>query len=483
MSSPGLNLGLNLSARDLSDRLGAAFYEDSITHQGLARPSGSSAATGVVTRGSGSLRPTLTLGSSPLSGPSRTVRRRTHAQTLRSPSHANAAALRRALAYLQPRPLGLGTSAGFGDRLGLATPGHVLALERVGGDIAPIFAQQSIRELVRTGRSAQEVMTDATWGAFGAGWREQVGADADHLKTPDDIDACAEAGYSFFTIDPGDYVDGSAHTASPDEVMDKVAALPWAGLETTQSDLLARYADKTLELETGALTFDRERVLRAAAKYGAAVAHVVMMYRHLASKNIPFELEVSVDETETPTTRLEHAFITSELRRLGVRWVSLAPRYVGGFEKGIDYIGDLGELQKDLAGHAEIARVLGPYKLSLHSGSDKFSVYPLIAEATRGALHLKTAGTSYLEALRVIATENPELFKRILELAHERFERDRKSYHLSCEPSRVPTSSQVSDKGLPELLGQNRRPAGAARHLRLSLGRFRHRDSPGIKRA
>lgn len=375
-------------------------------------------------------------------------------------SPTNAATLQETLSNLKPGPLGLTASAGFGDRLGLATPGHARALERVladhpGANILPIFAQQSIREMTRTKRTPQEVMTDATWDAFQAGYKGQVGADADHLKTLEDIDACAEVGYSFFTIDPGEHVASSAHTASAKDVSDKVAALPWDTLETTQDDLLKRYAGSTIKLETQSLTFDREAILRAAAKYGAAIAHVVKMYRHLDSKNIPFELEVSVDETDTPTTHVEHAFIASELQRLDVQWVSLAPRFVGSFEKGVDYIGDLEELEKDLNGHAEIARALGPYKLSLHSGSDKFSVYPLIAKATRGVVHLKTAGTSYLEALRIISTQDAELFKRILDLSHERFRTDRKSYHLSCDLAKVPTSSQIEDDELSNLLYQN----------------------------
>src|SRR5690606_34105975 len=108
-----------------------------------------------------------------------------------------------------------------------------------------------------------------------------------------------------------------------------------------------------------------------------------------------------VDETSYPTKLVEHAYVALELRRLGVEVVSLAPRFVGRFEKGVDFraddSGDLAELTRTLAGHAGIARALGPYKLSLHSGSDKFSVYPAIAEATGGLVHLKTAGTSYLE--------------------------------------------------------------------------------------
>lgn len=81
----------------------------------------------------------------------------------------NAAALRTACPWFTPRPLGLVTSAGFGDRLGVATPGHVLAMQRHGEGLLPIFAQQSIREMTRTHRTPQEVMDDATWGTFEAG--------------------------------------------------------------------------------------------------------------------------------------------------------------------------------------------------------------------------------------------------------------------------------------------------------------------------
>jgi len=178
------------------------------------------------------------------------------------------------------------------------------------------------------------------------------------------------------------------------------------------------------------------------------------MFRHLAGKGIPFELEVSVDETETPTTHAEHYYVAAELLRLGVRWVSLAPRFVGRFEKGVDYIGDLEALRADLAGHAQVTRALGPYKLSLHSGSDKFSVYPLIVEAARGLVHLKTAGTSYLEALRVVAAVDAGFFREILALARERYPDDRASYHVSAQVERVPPPEALSDANLPALLEQ-----------------------------
>lgn len=371
-------------------------------------------------------------------------------------NHANSRALRACLPWLQPVPLGLDTSAGFGDRLGIATPGHVRALvaslQRTTRKIVPIFAQQSIREMARTRRSPEDVMSDATWGTFQAGWRGPVGADADHLKTTEDIDRCAAVGFTLYTIDPGDHVDSQADTADASLLAEKVEALPWDALESSVADLKARYVGQTIDLGTQQLTLGEEEILRAAAKYGRAVAHVVKMARHLEAKGIPYELEVSVDETETPTTLAEHVYVASELKRLGVRWVSLAPRYIGRFEKGIDYIGDLEELAQSLAGHAAIAKALGPYKLSIHSGSDKFSVYPLIHEATGGLVHLKTAGTSYVEALRVIARVDPALFRRIGDFARERYPVDKASYHVSADLSRVPPFAEAPEDRLEALI-------------------------------
>ena len=367
-------------------------------------------------------------------------------------NHANARSLRSRLDWLKPKPIGLLTSAGMGDRLGSATPGHVRAMKSVGGPLVPIFAQQSIREMQRTNRSPDDVMTDATFGAFEGGWRKAVGADADHLKVPADIDACAAADYSFFTIDPGAHVDSTADTTPLDVIARQVLALPWQDLESSADDLGKAYVNRQFDLENCAITLKPEAVARAAVKNGRAIAHVAMMYRYLAAKNIPFEFEVSVDETETPTTHAEHIYVASELKRLGVKWVSLAPRYLGRFEKGVDYIGAVEAFEKDFAVHAQIARVLGPYKLSIHSGSDKFSVYPVTMRETRGLVHLKTAGTSYLEALRTIGALDSALFRRIYVFARARYETDKASYHVSAELEHAPKPESIQDDDLPALL-------------------------------
>jgi len=353
-------------------------------------------------------------------------------------SAGNAAALRALVPALRPQPLGLGPSVGLGDRIGLATPGHVRALRSTASGLAPIFAQQSIREMERTGRGPGEVMDDATWGLLAAGWQEPFGADADHLKTTEHIDRCLPWGYTFFTIDPGDHVGGP---------------VPWERLEDTPRDLVARLA-RPLDLGDRVLAPTEEELLGAAATYGAAVAHVAELYAHLCDRAPAgsFELEVSVDETDAPTTHAQHVYIADALARLGVRWVSLAPRFVGSFEKGIDYRGDVDSLADDLAVHAAIARRLGPYKLSVHSGSDKFSAYPAIAEATAGVLHLKTAGTSYLEALRAVALHDEALMARIYAFALERFAEDRATYHLSAGEPRPRAPADLEDPAVRQVL-------------------------------
>jgi len=354
----------------------------------------------------------------------------------------NAQLLRNKLPWLQSKLLGLQTSAGLGDRLGLATPGHVRAMRHFEGQIMPIFPQQSIREMARTVRTPQEVMDDAMWGIFQENWRGGFGADADHLKTEADIKSCFQAGYTFFTIDPGDYVDNRAETMDLSTLREMAGLLP-KDMQVGATGLLGQ----TLDIETYHLHFTEEILLRAMVKYGRAVAHVARLFFYLSKLAVgrPFELEVSVDETDQPTSLHEHAFIANELKRLGVHWVSLAPRYVGRFEKGVDYIGSLAAFEKDVKGHAALARHFGPYKLSLHSGSDKYSIYSLAMQATQGMVHLKTAGTSYLTALLTIAGIDTDFLQNIFSFACSHYNEDRLTYHVSADLAKVPQPDRVTD--------------------------------------
>jgi len=366
----------------------------------------------------------------------------------------HACILRERLAWLRPAALGLQTSAGFGDRLGLATPGHVRAVRGTG--VAAIFAQQSVRENSRTGRSPQGVLDDAMWGVFQEGWKTAWGADADHLKTLNEIEPFVSAGYTFYTIDPGEYVDDRAETDDEAALAAKAAALPWDDLQSSLGETRERYL-RQFSLDHFPLVFNDYTLSKALAKYGGAVAHTARMTRRLKELigERPFEMEVSVDETGTTTTLLEHFYIASELKRLDVPFVSLAPRFTGRFEKGVGYIGDLEQLKANIEGHADIIRFFdGSYKLSLHTGSDKFEVYPLAMEATGGLVHLKTAGTSYLEALRLLTTADPGLFRAIWDFARSRYETDRRTYHVSATLEATLPASALSDEHLPALLSQ-----------------------------
>ena len=320
-------------------------------------------------------------------------------------------------------PLNLSPSFGFGDRLGLATRGHIESLRHSTFDLRPIFAQQSVRENARTGRTPQQVMDDAKRAVESAKWDKPWGADADHLKSVDDLPPFIAAGYTFFTVDPGEHVDNSADTDALDVLQKKVSGADWEKLS-------ALYLSGAGEQAWG--WFDAEILLRAQVKYGRAIHHAEQMFHRLSQMKDDFDFEVSVDETDSPTTPQEHFFIANELTRLGVKFTSLAPRFIGDFEKGVDYIGDLNALDAELEKHAAVTAHFGTYKLSLHSGSDKFSVYPLIAKHWGERIHVKTAGTSYLEALRVLAKREPDLFLKIYSLGRERYETDRHTYHVSA---------------------------------------------------
>lgn len=340
--------------------------------------------------------------------------------------------------------LGLAPSFGFGDRIGTATPGHVESMNRAGKGIEAIYPQQSIREMTRTQRTAPEVMSDALTAAKAAGWTGRVGADADHLKTPEDVDVTVAAGFTFFTIDPSDDVDQAA-----DDYNESDIRLRFEQIQETVG-WFSNYIGRTISLSTGTtVNLSEEACMRAAVKYGLAIARAQKMGQYIRqvheSNGKDYEIELSVDETQQPTTLAEHYIIADQCLQSEMKLVSLAPRFIGDFEKGVDFKGDLQALETSLSDHAAIATLLGGYKISLHSGSDKLSMYSLLARTTKGRFHVKTAGTSYLEALRVVARHDADLFRRIIDFGRSHYETDRATYHVSATLASAPGISAVTD--------------------------------------
>jgi hypothetical protein len=232
-----------------------------------------------------------------------------------------------------------------------------------------VLAQQSIREMTRTERTAQQVMDEAVFGVFEVGYDKGFGSDADHLKARADVDVAAKAGFTWFTIDPSDHVDDTVDAAAPADLDERfkklIATVPGAEGGRGMQAFLHRGSLRSPSTE--ASWSGRRKYNRAIAQRGDGRS-----IRGAAS-----ELELSVDETDSPTSVVEHLFIAREIRNRGIHLNSLAPRFVGAFEKGVDYKGDLAEFEARLRDHVEIARHFGPYKISMHSGSDKL-LYPIV---------------------------------------------------------------------------------------------------------
>lgn len=360
--------------------------------------------------------------------------------------------------FLNPVVIGLQNSFGFGDRLGLANAGHIKSLDI--SDFKPILTQQSIRELSRTKRTPDEVMDAAVWAVFQEGFKDGFGADADHLKTTLDIDLMVKAGYKMFTFDPSDYVDNNADNYNVDELNNAMQQLPWDGLKITLAEAEKKYLSGSFNIsDTFKLAPNKEQLMKAYAKYGKAIVHIKELFDYLKNKygsqGFDYEVEVSVDETESVTTPFEHFFFSNELNRLNVEFISLAPRFVGDFEKGIDYKGDLELFKEEYRKHLAITKYFGNYKISLHSGSDKFSVYKIIGSIKETYTHVKTAGTSYLEALKVAAKKEPNLFRKILDYACAIYENEKRTYHVSADINKLKPSQEYRNGELESLFDSN----------------------------
>jgi hypothetical protein len=365
-------------------------------------------------------------------------------------THENLDVLRRVCPWTTPVSLRQRrTTVGFGDRLGLATAGHLQAIQ--GYQVAPVLAQQSIRELTLTKRTYPGVVDDATFLVFQEGFCAGYGADGDHLKTIKDIDIALDAGMAMITLDLTEVLHPEAAKFSASEVDAAFARLP----ADFQQRVLSTYADRTFTIGDEAITFPALEAKRCGVMYVDAVRFTPEVYRHLkARRGDAFDLELSIDETSAPTLPAHHLFIISELVAAGVILNSLAPRFIGDFQKGIDYIGDLGEFERQFATHCKIAQTYGNYKISVHSGSDKFSAFPVVGRLTAHRLHLKTAGTSWLESLRALSQVEPALYRQVHQAAYDGLAQALKLYHITADFTKVPKLETLSDAQLPGLLEQ-----------------------------
>ncbi|MFD1336736.1 tagaturonate epimerase family protein [Oceanobacillus iheyensis] len=365
-------------------------------------------------------------------------------------THHNRLVLNRYFDYTVPSAFGKNTATiGLGDRLGIASPGHIEAVRD--RDVKPILGQQSIRELTLTKRTMEDMIDAATFAVFQEGYTDGFGIDADHIKTEDDIKRSLEIGVTMLTLDCSDYIQKSVESASEKQVQDEFEKLD----AKVKEYYLHTYCNQEFNIKERKIVFNELDVKRNVLIYEKAIDYMVHVFntyiRHLERD---FDFEISIDETEAITSPEAHFFVANELKKAQVEVTSLAPRFCGEFQKGIDYIGDIGQFEKELSEHVDIAKHFG-YKISIHSGSDKFSVFPIISKHTERILHVKTAGTSWLEALRVIANKNPSLYRKIHAYAEQNVEEALQYYHITPDFGAITPLEDTKDSMLSEYLNDD----------------------------
>lgn len=296
-------------------------------------------------------------------------------------------------------------SMGIGDRFahqGEAQLAAFVKAKQAGVEVVPVW-NKSNREHLIVGTEPDAVRAEADAAVKALGWNGEYRVDADHigLKTVDRF----LKGSDFYTLDVADFVGKPASAESVKEFVARcgkyIGAITVPGVE-------------------GKLDITAGRVEQIAGKYLLAVQEAGKIYRHVeaAKGKGNFITEVSIDETDTPQTPVDLLFILVAIAREGIPVQTIAPKFTGRFNKGVDYVGDLRQFEKefndDLSVIAYAVKELGlpaNLKLSVHSGSDKFSIYPIIKRAVRkhgAGLHLKTAGTTWLEELIGLAESGGE---------------------------------------------------------------------------
>ena len=337
-------------------------------------------------------------------------------------------------------------SVGVGDRFAHQAKAQLQACVQAanaGVDISPVW-NKSNREhmIIGSEPSSTRVAADAAVKALG--WTKPYFCDADHigLTTVDRyLPAC-----DFYTIDVADFIGKSAEASSVDAFIHRHPEL-----------------QHKLEIEgiAGPLTLSQDFLRQVANKFLAAVQNAAAIYRKIESAKGRgnFVTEVSMDETDSPQTPAELLIILAATADEGIPLETIAPKFNGRFNKGVDYVGDLAKFEEEFAADvAAIAHAVKHYdlpknlKLSVHSGSDKFSIYAPIHNIIlrfNAGVHLKTAGTTWLEELIGLAESGGDglaLAKEIYAQAYDHREELCAPYAtvIDIDPAKLPLPEEVA---------------------------------------
>ncbi|MBC2604321.1 tagaturonate epimerase family protein [Puniceicoccus vermicola] len=335
---------------------------------------------------------------------------------------------------------------GMGDRFGHQGEAQlkaVLQARESGIEVFPTW-NKSYREHSIVGTEPQSLRDEADAAVKALKWEESYYVDADHIRMETVGDFLA--GSNFFTLDVADYVG-----ETPDE----------AKLEKWLDSLDPYYGTLSIEGLKEPLLLSREAASEAGKQYFSAIAKAGELYRHIESQksDSPFVTEVSIDETDQPQGPADIFYLLSMMAGEKIPVQTVAPKFTGRFNKGVDYVGDLAQFETEF--HADLCiiafavRTFGlpeTLKISVHSGSDKFSLYPIINRLIKkhgAGLHVKTAGTTWLEEVIGLARAGGEglaIAKEIYAGGIENFEALTAPYStvIDIDTAKLPSVDEVN---------------------------------------
>lgn len=337
-------------------------------------------------------------------------------------------------------------SFGTGDRFGKEGRAQLAAIQEInklGFNVVPVW-NKSYREHSIVKTSHESVLKEAADAVRANKWKGNYYVDADHIGLSI-VDEFVD--YSnFFTIDVAHFIGEPCSINEKNEFV------------KNHSQFIGKLEIPGIEQE---FEVTGEYLSKIANNYLNAINEVKAIYDHIVAKKGAgnFIPEVSMDECEIAQSPLELFFILAELRRLGVEVQTIAPKFTGLFAKGVDYIGDVKqfelEFEQDVAVTQFAVKTLGlpkNLKLSVHSGSDKFAIYPAMKRAIKkfdAGLHVKTAGTTWLEEVIGLAQSGGkglEIAKEIYARSLERYDELTGPYEtvLDIDKSMLPKASEVN---------------------------------------
>lgn len=337
-------------------------------------------------------------------------------------------------------------SFGMGDRFAHQGAAQLQACinakNELGVDIVPVW-NKSHREHTTIGSAPASTRAAADAAVAELGWTAPHFVDADHINL-DTARLFADSS-DFFTIDVADAIGKPAERTAVKAFVDR------------HPELVG-----TIEVEgiDAPLEISADDVARVANQFLLAVMDAGRIYRHIVSLKGEgaFVTEVSMDETDSPQTPPELLIILAAIADQDIPIQTIAPKFTGRFNKGVDYVGDVAQFEKEFNDDlAVIARAVAAYglpanlKLSVHSGSDKFSIYEPISRGLKrfdAGIHLKTAGTTWLEELIGLAEADGEglaLAKEVYReaLAHQAELCAPYASVIDIDASKLPTADEV----------------------------------------